>query len=583
MTDTFRCGNGYETDSHVFLMTADGHAFMIGLDHVQTDLSGRVPGGWPNASVIECVVQELDQDKSVIFEWRTIDHMNVEDAVYEDLTQGTIDYSHLNSVALDYDNQLLISQRNLSEVSKIDRQTGAFVWRLGGVHNQFTYINETAPISYQHHFRPVPGKPGHYTILDNGNFRDPQYTRAVEYKIDPAAMTAEKVWEYLFPPDGHYTEMMCSVQLLPKGNRLIDGPGFTYTWADEINENNEAVQHLYINGISSYRTMRFEWDGVAAVPDLFVEADNEKVILGMNKFGDTEVDHFNIYHGLSDPPVSLIAVSTEPLYEIRDIKNQTRHYFRVTAVHRDGTESPPSEVQSIMPVFYILGGNLIRNQGFENTDQWTLELEDGAAAEGRVEDGTYVVRITSPGDQITSVQLIQTGLLIENGFRYQLEFDACASVPRSIAVRIEKGVSPFTSYGRIIKNLGSAPAHFVFDFEMKKDSNPGARISFQCGKYEGDVFINDVSLQQIVPTSVRDRNPEVCRTFELLPNYPNPFNGVTRVSYKINSVAFIKFIIFNMQGQRIKYFCTQHNSRDSTHCNGTETTILIDLFPQAFT
>ena len=56
---------------------------------------------------------------------------------------------------------------------------GNIIWRLGGVHNQFTFVNDPSPtgdqygISYQHDARPVPGEPNHYTVFDDGNFHSP--------------------------------------------------------------------------------------------------------------------------------------------------------------------------------------------------------------------------------------------------------------------------------------------------------------------------------------------------------------------------------------------------------------------------
>ena len=550
--DTFQCGNGYRADNHDFLLLSNGHAFLTGVKKATVDLSDKIPGGRETTPVVACALQELDTHKEVIWQWRTLDWVNVEDAIYENLYSGTVDYSHLNSIAFDYDGHLLISQKCQCEVSKIDRETGEFIWRLGGVNNQFKFINESVPISYQHHFRMVPGKQNHYTLFDNGNSRDPQYSRAVEYKIDPDNMTAEKVWEYTFPPDGIYTEMMGSVQILPNGNRLIDACGFPpHYYACELSPEDELLQEMTNPALTSYRIHRFEWEGVAAVPDLFLETDNEKVILGMNKFGDTQVDHYNVYHGLSDPPTTLMAASEEPLFEIRSLKNQTRHYFQVTAVSTEGIESPPSNVESVNVDFYTLSSNLIKNHQFDNASHWSLECMENAEANGIVENGFYHIQINNSGDQKKYIQLIQNNLTIEHGARYILEFDGYSSQNRGIVCRIEKNNSPNTAYSDKTQRLYQDQRHLSFEFEMKKETDTNARINFYCGRDDGDVFLTHIMLRQIVLTHTEKTvpNPDA---YTLYQNYPNPFNAGTTIRYTVQHPGLVELVVYNLYGQEIK-------------------------------
>jgi len=139
------------------------------------------------------VIQELDAAKHVVFQWRTFDHYKITDAVNVDLTADWIDAVHMNSVALDNDDNLLVSSRNLNEVTKIDHQTGAIIWRLGrnAVNNQFTFVNDPRGFAYQHDARRLPN--GHITLFDNGNFLNPQTSRAIEYALDEQAKVATLV------------------------------------------------------------------------------------------------------------------------------------------------------------------------------------------------------------------------------------------------------------------------------------------------------------------------------------------------------------------------------------------------------
>lgn len=218
VVDSFACGNGYTTDVHELRVLDDGHALLMSYDPQPVDMSAIVPGGNPAATVIGLVVQELDAAKNVVFQWRSWDHIPITDATHENLLAANIDYAHGNAIERDFDGNLLVSSRHLDEITKIDRQTGAILWRWGGKQNMFTFVGDTLPFSHQHHIRRIAN--GHYTLFDNGNFHTPHFSRAVEYVLDENAMTAEAVWEYRRDPDT-YGNAMGSVQRLPNGSTLV--------------------------------------------------------------------------------------------------------------------------------------------------------------------------------------------------------------------------------------------------------------------------------------------------------------------------------------------------------------------------
>ena len=212
---------GYECDVHEVLITQEGHYLLIAREEKRMDMSQVVTGGNTDALVIGNHIQELDQDKNLVFEWRSWDHYDVRDAQNIDLTGQLIDYVHMNSIAVDYDGQLVVSSRYLNECTKIDRQTGKIIWRLGGANNQFGFINDSLQLAWQHDIRPVPGKPNHYTIFDNGNHRDEKESRVLEYAVDPDRNTVTKVWEYCHP-EHLFSFAMGNAQRLGNGNTLIN-------------------------------------------------------------------------------------------------------------------------------------------------------------------------------------------------------------------------------------------------------------------------------------------------------------------------------------------------------------------------
>ena len=129
---------GLKTDIHELLLLSNNYTYLLGLDTQIIDMSQLVPGGKEDATVIGFLIQELDENKNVIFQWRSLDYISVLDAAPEiNLTAQVIDYIHTNSICEDFDGNLIISSRNLNEITKISRQTGELIWRLGGKGNQF--------------------------------------------------------------------------------------------------------------------------------------------------------------------------------------------------------------------------------------------------------------------------------------------------------------------------------------------------------------------------------------------------------------------------------------------------------------
>jgi hypothetical protein len=274
LIDSFQMGNGYIADFHEFQVLPNGHALLLAYDLQQVDMSRIVEGGHPGALVAGSVIQELDLKKNVIFQWRSWDHYDLRDS-YADLTQFLFDGIHINSIELDHDKNLLISTLALAEITKINRQTGDIIWRMGGKNNQFTFLNESeefAPLyfMFQHDVRRLAN--GNITLFDGGERERRAYSRAVEYQIDESTKTANKVWDYRHTPD-ILSSTMGSAQRLPNGNTLIGwglasmsgNPAIT-----EVDAQGHIVLELTFNTLllGSYRALRFEWNGGLPAADV---------------------------------------------------------------------------------------------------------------------------------------------------------------------------------------------------------------------------------------------------------------------------------------------------------------------------
>ncbi len=261
--DTLRPSGGSATDFHEGRIVSDTSYIILGTEIVRMDLSGVVPGGHPNAAVMINVIQERTFSGTTLFSWRSIDHIPVTDAINQVILTGSVvDYIHINSVFKDNDGNYLVSCRHTDEVIKINRQTGAVMWRLGGSNsknNQFAFQNDNVNgfVGFSHQHTVSRTSAGTILIFDNGLFKPaPQYSRVVEYEVDEVARTAKRVFQYRPTPD-ILTPTMGSVEELENGNLLIGyGSGSTQLVAQEINRDGVVevqIDNMSGDGFTPYR------------------------------------------------------------------------------------------------------------------------------------------------------------------------------------------------------------------------------------------------------------------------------------------------------------------------------------------
>jgi hypothetical protein len=313
IVDTYATGNGYNTDVHGLQVLPNGHALLMAYDPQPVDMSVVVPGGNPNASVIGLIIQEIDAAKNVVFQWRSWDHFEITDAVNVDLTAASIDYSHGNSVELDFDGHILISSRHMSEITKINRQTGDIIWRFGlnALNNEFTFVNDFRGSSYQHDVRRLPN--GNMTLFNNANFLNPPYSQALEYELDEQNKIATLVWQYRNVPDVS-GPFMGNVQRRASGGTTIGWGGANpNVKMTEVHADGTKAYELHMTaGWWTYRAFRFEWQTT-----LF-ETDEESLDFGTVTVGDTDTVSLLIENNAaSEVPITCF-VSTDPAFSVAE-------------------------------------------------------------------------------------------------------------------------------------------------------------------------------------------------------------------------------------------------------------------------
>ncbi len=185
------CADGLFPRPHDLIIdNAGGHWLLC--DEVRTmDLRGV--GGVDGAKVTGTVIQHLEKTGSLMFSWSPFDHFDITDGLLTDRTGPNVNWTHGNAFDFDRDGRLLVSFRNLSEITSIDTITGAVVWRMGGRRNQFSFTNvASAPFSGQHSVRAGAG--GEIILLDNVG--RPNESRAESYVVDEVTRTASLSADY---------------------------------------------------------------------------------------------------------------------------------------------------------------------------------------------------------------------------------------------------------------------------------------------------------------------------------------------------------------------------------------------------
>ena len=76
-----------------------------------------------------------------------------------------VNFTHGNGLGFDSDSNLILGFRSLNEVTKVDRSTGAIIWRFGGLRNQFTVLNDPKGV-FEHQHGVRWAGPGQVQLLD---------------------------------------------------------------------------------------------------------------------------------------------------------------------------------------------------------------------------------------------------------------------------------------------------------------------------------------------------------------------------------------------------------------------------------
>lgn len=213
---------GEPTEGHDFYMIDRNHYILSNyvLRIVSPD---KFPAGIEcnplGSKVLSSYLQEVKHGK-VIFEWWSIDHKELfalsdkdgfmaSNFDYLNRENHKPDYVHFNSITVDpKDGNWICSFRHISTILKINRQTGAIMWKLSGKGDEFGLTDEQKTHG-QHYARLADD--GSLTAFDNHNGAVPNMTRIVRYRLDEKN---KKLIDFKQYSDVPYSTFACGSAML---------------------------------------------------------------------------------------------------------------------------------------------------------------------------------------------------------------------------------------------------------------------------------------------------------------------------------------------------------------------------------
>ena len=276
---------------------------------------------------------------ALLMEWHSLEHIPLQ-ASYAPVTSDW-DFFHINSVALDGDDGLLISARSTQTVYKLDRR-GRILWRLGGRASDFA-IGAGADFAWQHDARRQ--QDGTLTIFDNGATPAVErLSRGLILALDEGTMTADLVHQYTHPRV--LAGSQGSTQLLPGGNVFVG-------WGEvpRVSEFDPAGRILFDallgSAYQSYRAFRLPWSGrPSQAPAIAVVRDGNELRAYASWNGASEVERWQLLAGETPERLSVVASAPARGFETVLSSASPAPLLAVRALEKNGSPLGQSPVRS---------------------------------------------------------------------------------------------------------------------------------------------------------------------------------------------------------------------------------------------
>jgi hypothetical protein len=306
---TVHAGQGDGTDLHDFLITPRNTALLIGYHVEPRDLSSI--GGDADGKVLDGTLQEVDiATGKVLWRWSALDHVPVDESTAKVPHGQPYDAYHVNSVDEDADGNILVSMRHTSTLYKVDRKTGAILWRLGGKRSDFDVAPDAA-FHFQHDAQWHG--PDTITVFDNGTTNHTKVEPESSGKRIHVDLKAHKVTldQAYTSPDPLSSSSQGTYQTLSDGHALL-GWG-KQPVVSEFAADGDLIFEARFPTIDqqSYSAHRAEWTGRPTTkPAAILDGRGDDVELRVSWNGATQVRSWRVVGGQT--PGKLTAIGDAP-------------------------------------------------------------------------------------------------------------------------------------------------------------------------------------------------------------------------------------------------------------------------------
>ena len=346
---TVHAANGLDEDSHEFLVTPQGDAYITAAWPV------HLPG--VRRGTIDSVVQEIDISTGlVLFEWHSLDHIPLSTTYTKVPPTGLWDPYHLNSIALDHSGNLVLSMRNTSALYDIDHQTGKVLWTLGGKNSTFKMGRGTSTWG-QHDAVVEPD--GSLTVFDDGAGppKVHPFSRGIRERVDTRHKTATLIGQYDHSPQIS-TNFEGSMQTLPGGDVFL-GWGELSNFSEDTASGKQDFDAHFTAPTASYRAYRFPWTaqppGAPAVAD--EPGSTGQVNLYASWNGATGLTGWRVLGGAGPAALEPLGTVAKGGFETRIALHSNEPYFAVQALGASRHVLATSAAASTPPHLTIYGSS----------------------------------------------------------------------------------------------------------------------------------------------------------------------------------------------------------------------------------
>lgn len=251
-------------------------------------------------------------------------------------------------------------------------------------------------------------------------------------------------------------------------------------------------------------------------------------------------------------------------YTWKEIKSGNYYVF-ARVRDTDGNEADSDSI--LIHIGNISRGDMIMNGDFDfNLVPWMLSNYEGAVSTGYIyddmyfEDTNYLYIDVINGSTLDWHIQLQHTVPLTPDHTYELWFYADADEKKTISYTYQMSHDPYTVYHTEPVEI-DGPGEFGPFVFLNTFEDPTSYFKFNVGGNDIDCFFDHVRIIDRTMTSVSSQelftNKEISH-YELLKNYPNPFNLSTNIQYRISKPADMKISIYNINGRLVKTLINQH-------------------------